>query len=100
MPRPLVVGNAAKVKCRSCVTLNERHRLILRAVGFGGATEEELAGHARSREFSDLTHQGLIVYWHTHRGEPLSGVIGGRPGCWCLTPAGAAETEMPPLRLA
>jgi len=79
--------------------LSARHRAILQAVGLHGADEGSLGALARSREFDDLTHGGLVTFWHplaVHRPE----VTGGRPGAWCLTESGAAALELPPVRFA
>jgi hypothetical protein len=82
------------------VVLSDRHRTILNAIGLEGATEEKLGSDARSREFGDLAHDELIVFWHTQRRDPPAGVVGGGPGRWCLTFKGADEADLPPLRLA
>ena len=80
--------------------LSERHRAILRAIGPYGAVEATLGAAARSREFDDLTHSGLVVYWHPLGSGPRVGILGGAPGSWCLTLAGAEAAELPALRLA
>ena len=84
----------------SYADLSERHRTILRAIGDRGAGDAELGGHVRSREFDDLTKARLVVYWPLYAERP-AGVVGGEPGCWCLTVAGREAAELPPLlRLA
>jgi len=80
--------------------LTDRHRAILRAIGPYGADEPALGAEARSREFDDLTHHGLVVFWHPLGGRPGSGILGGAPGSWCLTLAGAEAAGLPALRLA
>ena len=80
--------------------LTERHREILQSIGPAGADETALGAAARSREFDDLTHYGLVVYWHPLGTGPRTGVIGGAPGAWCLTLAGAEAAGLPELRLA
>ncbi len=82
------------------MVLNDQHRAILQAIGFAGATDAQLPGYGRSRELGDLSHAGLIVYWHPQRTVPPEGVIGGGRGKWCLTISGAGEADLPPLRLA
>ncbi len=55
------------------------------------------------REFDDLRHGGLIVYWPEHEPRPLEVYgTGIEPGRWYLTADGAAAAgiELPPLRLA
>ena len=80
--------------------LTDRHRAILRAIGPHGANEPALGAEARSREFDDLTHHGLVVFWHPLGSRPGSGILGGAPGSWCLTLAGAEAAGLPALRLA
>ena len=80
------------------MAISDKHREILREIGFAGATDGELSSYGRSRELGDLSHAGLIAFWHPHRPTPLTGIIGGAPGKWCLTIAGAAEADLPPLR--
>ncbi len=80
--------------------LGERHRAILQAIGPYGADEATLGAAARSREFDDLTHNGLVVYWHPLGARPRAGILGGAPGSWCLTIAGAEAAGLPALRLA
>jgi len=70
------------------------------AIGPYGADEPALGAEARSREFDDLTHHGLVVFWHPLGGRPGSGILGGAPGSWCLTLAGAEAAGLPALRLA
>ena len=80
-------------------TLSVRHRAILQTIGLAGADEAALGALARTREFDDLTHGGLVAFWHplaVHRPD----VVGGSPGTWCLTEAGAAVVELPPVRFA
>jgi hypothetical protein len=81
-------------------TLTDRHREILRAIGSTGATELTLGAAARSREFDDLTHSGLVVYWHPLGTGPRAGILGGAPGSWCLTLAGAEAAGLPAVRFA
>ena len=80
--------------------LSGRHRTILEAIGDRGADDAALGGHVRSREFDDLTKARLVVYWPFFEQRPI-GVVGGEPGCWCLTVAGRDAAGLPPLlRLA
>lgn len=58
---------------------------------------QELGGQVRSREFADLTHQRSIVFWHPHRPGGPSAVLGGEPGRWRLTYAGADAIGLPPV---
>jgi hypothetical protein len=81
-------------------TLTDRHREILRAIGSTGANELTLGAAARSREFDDLTHFGLVVFWHPLGTGPRTSVLGGAPGSWCLTFAGAEAAGLPELRFA
>ena len=80
--------------------LTDRHREILQAIGPYGADEPTLGAAARSREFDDLTHGGLVVYWHPLGTGPRAGILGGAPGSWCLTLAGAEAAGFPELRFA
>jgi len=82
------------------IALSERHRAILRAIGPSGATEAQLGAAARSRELDDLTHCGLAAYWPLLGVRPRADLVGGAPGTWCLTYAGATAVELPALRLA
>ena len=80
--------------------LTDRHREILQAIGPYGADEQALGAAARSREFDDLTHHGLVVYWHPLGTGPRTSILGGAPGTWCLTIPGAEAAGLPALRLA
>jgi hypothetical protein len=80
------------------------HLEILQAIGFDGAPWSELKTVGLAREFDDLRHAKLIVYWPEGQPPPVSMLSSdsGRPGHWYLTIAGAeaAGIELPPLRLA
>jgi len=83
--------------------LTHLHREILQAIGFSGASWSQLKGVGMGREFDDLRHAGLIVYWPQGEPRPLAAVAtDGYAGYWYLTIEGAsaAGLELPPLRLS
>lgn len=84
-------------------TISPIHLEILQAIGFTGAPWSTLKTVGLAREFDDLRHAKLIVYWADGQPPPVSMLSsdGGRPGSWYLTIAGAeaAGLELPPLRL-
>lgn len=83
------------------MTLTERHRAILDAIGPEGASAETLGRHTRAREFADLDMAGLIVYWPQSQPRPFQ-VLGldSRSGTWNLTAAGAeAVGLLAPVRV-
>jgi hypothetical protein len=72
------------------MTLSDRHREILGAIGQEGAAPDELGHHMRAREFADLDVAGLIVYWPASQPRPFRVVSDrSRRGTWNLTAAGA-----------
>jgi hypothetical protein len=83
------------------VTLTDRHRAILDAIGPAGASAEALGRHTRAREFADLDIAGLIVYWPAAQPRPAQ-VLGvdSRSGTWNLTAEGAeAVGLLAPVRV-
>jgi hypothetical protein len=83
------------------MTLTDRHREILDAIGTDGALPNELGPHTRAREFADLDVAGLIVYWPQSQPRP-SRVLSddSRRGTWSLTAAGAeAIGALSPVRV-
>jgi hypothetical protein len=83
------------------VTLTERHREILRAIGPAGASQTELGHHLRAREFADLDVAGLIVYWPEAQPRPCQVLSDrSRRGTWNLTSAGVdAIGALTPVRV-
>lgn len=79
--------------------LTEQHRAILKAIGVDGAPLNDLGRH-RAREFDDLRHAGLIVFWAADAARPLEAFGCLRSGSWCLTQAGLRAAGLNPgLRL-
>jgi hypothetical protein len=85
---------------KGVMSLSERHRAILRAIGPSGATESALGAAARSRELDELARASLVAYWPLLGVRPRGDIVGGDPGTWCLTFAGATAMGLPALRLA
>ncbi len=83
------------------MTLTERHREILHAIGPAGASQAELGHRLRAREFADLDVAGLIVYWPESQPRPFEVVSDrSRRGTWNLTAAGAdAIGALTPVRV-
>lgn len=83
------------------MTLSDRHREILDAIGFRGATHDELGHLTRAREFADLDVAELIVYWPEAQPRPLRVLSDvSRCGSWNLTAAGAdAIGALGPVRV-
>jgi hypothetical protein len=83
------------------VTLTERHREILDAIGVAGAEPGTLGRHTRAREFADLDVAGLIVYWPDSQPRPFRVLSdASRRGTWNLTAAGAeAVGLLTPVRV-
>jgi len=90
----------SKVDLQRKLELTPRHREILNAIGVGGAPPDLLRFHGASREFDDLRHQRLIVFWPKGVPRPADAWGGTESGQWCLTLSGlAARGEPPKLRL-
>ncbi len=83
------------------MTLTDRHREILDAIGADGASANELGPRTRAREFADLDVGGLIVYWPPSQPRPLRVLSDdSRRGTWNLTAAGAdAIGALSPVRV-
>lgn len=75
--------------------LTEHHRAILTAIGVDGAPLTELRHH-RAREFDDLRHAGLIVFWAPQAPRPTEAFGCLRSGSWCLTQAGLLAAGLNP----
>jgi len=85
---------------RRGIELTDHHREILRTIGVEGASPELLRLHTRAREFDDLRHGKLVVFWPRGRPRPVEAVGCRYPGSWCLTSSGLAASRIyPPLRL-
>ena len=79
------------------------HEEILQAIGLTGAPWSALRRVGMPREFDDLRHAGLIVYWPEGQPPPQSMFPSeGQPGHWFLTTEGVqvAGLDLPPLRLS
>lgn len=83
------------------MTLTDRHREILGAIGMSGVSPDHLGHHVRAREFADLDIAGLIVYWPESQPRPFHVLSDdSRSGTWNLTPAGAdAIGALSPVRV-
>lgn len=83
------------------MTLTDRHREILGAIGTRGASPEDLGYHTRAREFADLDLAGLIVYWPESQPRPFQVLSdASRRGTWNLTASGAeAIGALSPVRV-
>jgi hypothetical protein len=80
--------------------LTEHHRAILVAIGVDGTPLSGLRNN-RAREFDDLRHAGLIVFWPSNTPQPVGAFGCLRSGSWCLTQAGVLAAGLNPgLRLA
>jgi hypothetical protein len=67
--------------------LTDHHRAILSVIGVEGAPLTRL-GHHRAREFDDLRHARMIVFWAPGAARPAEAFGCRRSGSWCLTQAG------------
>jgi len=80
--------------------LTDHHRAILAAIGVRGTPLTGLRHH-RAREFDDLRHAGLIVFWPAGAARPAAAFGCESSGSWCLTQAGMLAAGLNPgLRIA